>query len=177
MTGATGATGATDVVQCACVDQMRNVIRQIIAYYPNNNIIVTLESGDNVSGRPGALLPGPNTNPDAGLFELINGQGGTHTTVSLMHIASIRITGACYNNNITFLPTPIPTGEGCYEDCVNAIRSYLPFGTTGVHIKAGGQTVGQGTVIRNEYGMIVLIGNSGCEPTFVSLCKTEIITK
>lgn len=62
--GETGATGPAESdassASCFCVDQMRNVIAQIIALYPNDNIVVAMESGNNVSGRPGALLPGLN---------------------------------------------------------------------------------------------------------------------
>ncbi len=36
-------------------DRMRNVIAQIIALYPNDNLVVAMESGNNVSGRPGAF--------------------------------------------------------------------------------------------------------------------------
>ena len=44
-------------------------------------------------------------------------------------------------------------------------------------INAGGQTVGQGTVLRNEFGMLVLVGENNSDPTFISSCKAEIITK
>jgi hypothetical protein len=37
--------------------------------------------------------------------------------------------------------------------------------------------VGQGTVIRNEFAMVVLVGPNNSDPTFVSACKAEIITK
>lgn len=72
-TGATGPAG--DSVACACVAQMRNVLQQIIQLYPTDNIVVSMESGDNASGRPGSLLPAPNTNPTAGLLQLTNSQG------------------------------------------------------------------------------------------------------
>lgn len=49
---------------------MRNIIQQIIALYPNNELFVTLESGDAVVGRPGSVILGPNGL--AGIFEVIN---------------------------------------------------------------------------------------------------------
>lgn len=156
---------------------MRNVLQQIIALYPNDNIIVAMESGDNVSGRPGALLPAPATNPNSGLLQLVNNQGVPQEAVSLCRIASVRITSATYNNAITYLPTPSPAPEGCGADCQNAIRAYVPVGTASVSVKAGGQTVGQGTVIRNEFGMLVLVGSNNSNPTFISTCKAEIIDK
>lgn len=176
-TGPTGPTGPSNVIECGCVDQVRNVLRQIIELYPENTIIVSMESGDNASGRAGQLLPPPNTNPNAGLLQLINNQGQPQEAISLCRIAAFRVTSSTYNNSISFLPDPVPAPEGCGADCQNAIRSYLPLGTTSVNIKAGGQTVGQGTVIKNEFGMIVLVGPNNSDPSFISLCKAEIITK
>lgn len=175
-TGPTGPTGAAgNLVECFCVQQMRNILQQIIALYPNDNVIVAMESGDNVSGRPGSLLPAPNTNPNAGLFQLVNNQGIPQEAVSICRIASIRITSTTYNNAITYIPAPIPVPEGCGADCQNAIREYLPVGTSGVAIKAGGQTVAQGTVLKNEFGILVLVGNNNSDPSFVSTCKAEIL--
>ena len=156
---------------------MRNLIRQIISLYPNDTIIVAMESGNNVSGRPGSLLPAPNANPNAGLFQLVNSQGVPQEAVSICRITAIRITSSTYNNSITYLPAPEPLPIGCGADCQSAIRAYLPVGTSGVDIKAGGQTVAQGTVLINEFGMLVLVGPNNNDPTFVSACKAEIISK
>lgn len=155
---------------------MRNIIRQIINFYPNNTIIITMESGSTVMGRPGVLLPGPNTNPNAGLLQLVNNQCCAQEAVSLCRIASIRVTDAVYNNAITYLPGPSPMPGGCGADCQNAIREYLPVGTTCAEISSGGQTVAQGTVLKNEFGMLVLACGDN-NPTFVSTCKAEIILK
>lgn len=180
-TGATGATGPTgptgSETECACVAQMRNLLQQIITLYPNDNIVVAMESGNNVSGRPGSLLPSPNTNPNAGLLQLVNNQGVAQEAVSICRIAAVRITSATYNNGITYLPVPSPAPAGCGANCESAVRSYLPVGTASVNVKAGGQTVGQGTVIRNEFGVVVLVGANNSDPTFVSTCKAEVITK
>lgn len=156
---------------------MRNIIQQLITLYPTDNLIISMESGDNVSGRAGSLLTGPNNNPNSGLFQLINAQGLPQEAVSLCRIAAIRITSATYNETITYLPQPPVIPNSCDAQCEEAISNYLPIGTTDVSVKAGGQTVGQGTVIRSEFGMIVLVGNNNSDPTFVSSCKTEIITK
>lgn len=180
-TGPTGATGATGVVavsaSCACVSQMKHLLEQLIALYPNENVIVSMESGNNASGRLGSLLPSPNNNPQSGILQLVNSQGKPSEAISICHIASIRLTSASYNNAITYLsvPTPIPTG--CDFDCEEATRMYLPIGTTGVSINAGGRTVGNGMVLKNEFGIIVLVGNTCDNPTFISACKAEIITK
>ena len=180
-TGATGATGPTgnlsNSATCFCVDQMRNIIRQIITLYPADTLIVAMESGNNVSGRPGSLLPAPNTNPNSGLFQLINSQGTPEEAVSICRIASITLTSSTYNDNITYLPAPTTTPAGCDSNCEAASRSYLPVGTASVNIKAGGQTVAKGTILKSEYGMVVIVGNDNSNPSFVSLCKAEILNK
>lgn len=180
-TGPTGPQGPTgnnaSSTTCFCVDQMRNIIQQIITLYPNDNLIIAMESGNNTSGRPGSLLPAPNNNPNSGLFQLINNQGVPEEAISICRIASITITSSTYNNAITFLPAPNPISPGCDANCENAIRSYLPVGTPSVDINAGGQTVAQGTILKSEYGMVVVVGNNNSNPTFVSLCKAEIINK
>lgn len=184
LTGATGPTGPTgpagnnaNSTSCFCVDQMRNIIRQIITFYPNDNLSIAMESGNNVSGRAGYLFPTPNTNPNSGLFQLLNNQGVLQEAVAICRIASISITSSTYNNNITYLQAPSPIPSGCDSNCESAIRSYLPVGTTGTTIKAGGQTVAQGTILKSEYGMVVVVGENNSNPSFVSLCKAEIISK
>lgn len=156
---------------------MRNVIEQLITLYPTDNVVVSMESGNNASGRLGSLLPAPNSNPDAGLLQLVNAQGVPQEAISLCRIAAIRITSATYNDAISYLPAPTPLPTGCDANCEAAIQSYLPVNTTGVSINAGGQTVGQGTVHVSEFAMVVLVGANNSDPTFVSLCKAEIITK
>lgn len=181
ITGATGPTGPTGAagygVECACVDQMRNVLKQLIALYPTDTVIVAMEGGNNISGRLGALLPAPNSNPNAGLLQIVNTQGTPEEAVSLCRIASVRVTSATYNRDITYLPAPTPAPTGCGADCEAAIRAYLPVGTANVDIKAGGQTVAQGEVLRSEFGMTVVVGNNNSTPTFVSNCKAEILNK
>lgn len=177
-TGPTGPAGSNaNSTSCFCVDQMRNIIQQIITLYPNDNLIVAMESGNNASGRPGTLLPGPNNNPNSGLFQLVNNQGVPEEAISICRIASITITSSTYNEAITYLPAPVPTPTGCDSNCEAAIRSYLAQGTPSVDINSGGQTVAQGTVLRSEYGMVVIVGNNNSNPAFVSLCKAEIINK
>lgn len=180
-TGPTGNTGATGpesgTVGCACVQQMRNVIEQLITLYPTDNVVVSMESGNNASGRLGSLLPAPNNNPNAGLLQLVNTQGVPQEAISICRIAAVRITSATYNEVISYLPAPTPLPTGCDANCESAIQSYLPVNTTGVSINAGGQTVGQGSVLVSEFGMVVLAGANNSDPTFVSICKAEIITK
>lgn len=80
---------------------MKNIIQQIMIEYPNDTIVVAMESGNNLSERPSSLLPVSDTNPNAGLFHLENNQGVSQEAVSVCRIASIRITSATCNNAIT----------------------------------------------------------------------------
>ena len=98
-------------------------------------------------------------NPNSGLFQLTNAQGVPEEAISICRIASIRITSSTYNDAITYLPAPVPAPTGC--DAINA----------------GGQTVAQGSILKSEFGMVVVVGNNNSDPTFVSLCKAEVINK
>ena len=176
-TGPTGPAGKDAESCCICINQMRNIIEQIITLYPNDDLFISLESGNNVSGRPGMLIPGPNSNPNSGLFKVINNVGTLEETVSLSKIVSIRITSAAYNDEITYLPISDETSNGCDCVCENAIKTLLPENTCCVSIKAGGQTIAQGTVKKSEYGMIVIVDNNDNNPTFISTCNIEVISK
>lgn len=177
-TGLTGVTGPTGSLEnsatCTCVNQMRNIIQQIITLYPTDNLSISMESGNNVSGRASSLLPGPDSNPDSGLFQLENSQGVMQEAVSICRIAAITITSSTYNDDITFLPVPSPLPTGCDANCENALRKYLPVGTTGVNLQAGSRTIATGDILKSEYGMVVVVGSNNSNPTFASLCKVEI---
>ncbi len=174
MTGATGATGeAEPSAECTCVAQMRNIIRQIIKIYVTNTVLVFMESWDIASGRPGALFPPPDSNPNAGLFLLVSAQDVIQETVNICRIAAIRVNTATYNEDITYLPVPAPALTGCEADCEAAIRTYLHVGAN-ASVKVGGQTVASGEVIQSQFGMTVI--TDGNDVTFVSNCKAEIIT-
>lgn len=157
---------------CICFEQMRNVIRQIITLYSNDVLNIDMESGDNVSGRPHSLIPGPDNNPLAGLFQLADSQGNLQEAVSICRIAAIRVTSATYNDSITYLPSQI--GTNCELICSNAVNDYLPVGE-GAQIRAGQSTVAQGTVRKSEAGMTVIVDMNDLNPVFVSNCKIETI--
>ena len=102
--------------------------------------------------------------------DCFNLQGVPEEAISICRIASIRITSNTYNDAITYLTAPVPAPTGCDATC-EAV------GTTGVDINAGGQTVAQGSILKSEFGMVVVVGNNNSDPTFVSLCKAEVINK
>ncbi|WP_314723764.1 hypothetical protein [Enterocloster bolteae] len=150
---------------------MRNIIQQIIALYPNNNLLVTLSSGDASFGRPGSLILGPDGR--TGVFEVINPQNQMQY-LSICSIDTIQIDNATYNDTIVYLSEPFPAPTDCCADCQAAIRSLLPVGTAGVNIITSSQTPSVGTVIRNEYGMLVLSNEARTNITFVSSCSIDL---
>lgn len=173
-TGPTGPSGGStdDTTGCGCINQMRNIIEQIITLYPNSNLFITLSGGDAIIGRAVALISGSTGNP--GVLEIAN-TNLPEQYISLCSIDTIRIDNVTYNDAITYLPTPTPAPTGCQADCEAAIRSIAPVGTTGVSIISNTQISATGTVIRNEYGMIVLEDTVRNNISFVSSCRADII--
>lgn len=88
----------------------------------------------------------------------------THT-VNQMNI--VRMTTGVY------LPEPVPAPTDCYADCDTIIRSLLPVGTD-ANITTSTQTPTVGTVIENEYGMIVLANEAANNVTFISSCNIDL---
>lgn len=170
-TGPTGPAGNANSASCGCKEQMRNIIQQIITLYPNNDIFVTLESGDAVVGRPGSVILGPNGR--TGVWEVINPQNFTQL-LSICSIDSIQINNATYNDAIVYLPEPVPATTDCCADCEATIRSLLPVGTSDVTIITSTQPPSTGTVIQNEYGMIVLANETTNNITFISSCSIDL---
>lgn len=169
--GPTGPAGDANSACCGCKEQLRNVIQQIITLYPNNNILVTLDSGDAVVGRPASLILGPDGR--TGVFEVTNPQNfGQY--LSICSIDTIIINDATYNDAIVYLPEPVPAPTDCCADCEATIRSLLPVGTTDANIVTSTQTPSMGTVIRNEYGMIVLANEAENNITFISSCSIDL---
>ncbi|WP_242846231.1 hypothetical protein [Anaeromassilibacillus senegalensis] len=149
---------------------MRNIIQQIITLYPNNNLFVTLDSGDAVVGLPGSLILGPDGR--TGVFQVTNPQDFPQY-LSICSIDTIRIDNATYNDAIVYLPEPTPVPTDCCADCEATIRSLLPVGTN-ANIITSTQPPTVGTVIRNEYGMIVLANETAATITFISSCSIDL---
>ncbi len=185
-TGLTGATGATGMAGptgpvgpsgengycCFCISQMLNIVSQIIKLYPENTLIINMDSGANVSGKAYDILYGPNNL--AGVFRLKNPSGKVINSLSICNITSISISGSAYNNNIKYLDDSTNTKSCCY-DCSSVISSLLPEGKTDILVKSGSQTIAQGKVIKNKPGMIVMANKNDQNPCFISLCKIENI--
>lgn len=73
------------------------------------------------------------------------------------------------------MPAPTPSPNGCCYDCAFVYKNMLPVSTSTVRLKAGGQTVAQGQIIKSESGIVVVVNEAGQNPTFVSLCELENI--
>lgn len=169
--GPTGPAGNTNSTCCDCKEQMRYIIQQIITLYPTSDLFITLESGDAVVGRPGSLVLGPNGR--TGVFEVTTPQNFTQF-LPICSIDSIQINNATYNDAIVYLPEPVPALTDCCADCDATIRSLLPVGTPNASIITNTQTPSTGTVIKNEYGMIVLANEARTNITFISSCSIDL---
>ena len=169
--GPAGPAGDASSTCCDCKEQMRNIIQQIITLYPNNDIFVTLDSGDAVVGRPASLITGPNGR--TGVFVVTNPQN-FEQYLATCSIDTIQINNASYNDVIAYLPEPVPAPTDCCADCEAVIRSLLPVGTPDVSITTSTQPPSAGTVIRNEYGMIVLANEAANNITFISSCSIDL---
>lgn len=170
--GPAGPSGNASSCNCRCKEQMRNIIQQIIALYPNNELFITLDSGDAVIGRPGTLTLGPNGH--TGVFEVTTTQNLSQY-LPICNIDTIRVNSATYNNAIVYLPEPVPAPTDCCADCEAAIQSLLPAGTN-TSIITNTQTASTGTVVRNEYGMIVLANETNNNISFISTCNMDLFT-
>ena len=77
-----------------------------------------------------------------------------------------------------FIPGPTcPTFRRMWRRLRSCCKSIFTCWNASVDINAGGQTVAQGDVLKSEYEMVVIVGNDNSNPSFVSLCKAEIINK
>lgn len=159
--------------ECYCVEQMTNVIEQIARLYPDNQLLITLDSGDAVFGTAGEITLG--LNGESGLFEVEISQINRRQLISICSIDSIRIDNATYNEEITYLPEPNPVPTDCKADCEATIREALPVGTTDANIITNGAIASQGNVIVNESGMIVLENPTNTNITFISTCRIDAI--
>ena len=122
-------------------------------------------------GFPGVLISGPNGR--IGLFGVTTSQNLTQF-LSICSIDTIQINNATYNDAIIYLPEPVPAPTDCCSDCESTIRSRLPVGTPNVSIITNTQTPSTGTVIRNEFGMIVLANEAAATVTFISSCSIDL---
>lgn len=172
-TGPQGPSGDSNSTCCACINQIRNIIEQIITLYPNNDLFITLEGGDAVIGKPGSIRLGPDG--QSGVFEILSSTANLTTLISICSIDSIRVNNDTYNDAITYLPAPTPLPTGCCSDCDSAIRASLPVGRQNTTIITNSQAASQGNVVRNEYGIIVLENTTDNYIAFISSCRIDLI--
>lgn len=172
--GSTGPTGpAGESACCACVKQMTNIIKQIIELYPDKIINPTFQSGNATYGYATGLELGPNG--DTGTFLVTSRfQPSVIEHLPICKIDSITINMATYNDAITYLQAPASLSPGCCTDCDETIRRDFPVGTENIDIFTNTRAVLQGTVIKNEYGMIVLENQANNYITFISSCRIEV---
>ncbi len=159
-------------VACACSSQMENVLSQLPSLYPGYGLEITLEDGARITGRPAAaIFP-----PVPGLFLLEDAQGAVQA-IPVCRIAAVQVIGAVYSSSVSYLPSPALASESCGTRCEAAVRSFLPVGSAGVSVETGGRSTVQGTVVGNEFGILVLASPEGSDPVFLSTCKAQLLAK
>lgn len=159
-------------MDCACSNQMENVLSQLPSLYPCHDLEITREDGAQITGRPtAAAFP-----PVPGLFLLEDSQGSVQA-IPVCKIAAVRVIGAVYGSSVSYLPAPSLASAGCSAQREAAVRSFLPVGSAGVSVETGGQSTVQGTVVGNEFGILVLASPEGGDPVFFSTCKVELMVK
>lgn len=180
-TGPTGPTGpsGTNVESStyASIAQMQNVLEQLFDLYPNCNVMITMESGNNVCGKLPNKQQEKNGDQNLGVLQLVNSNGDFQELVSLYKIAAISIIGNSYSDLIKYLPVPDSLPAGSDKLCEEAIRKSLPINTSSVNIKVAGKIISGSNVVANPYGMIVLADDENSNPTFIASYKIETITK
>lgn len=140
--------------------------------YPNNSLYIVLKSSNTVPESAVDIKLGPNGN--SGTFIVAYTYGGLIENIPICNIDSITIENATYNNEITYLPAPVPLPPGCSTDCDESIRKVLPVGTANVNIFTTARTAIQENIIKNEYGMIVLENTEKMSIAFISSCRMEV---
>ncbi len=156
----------------ACSSQMENVLSQLPNLYPGYDLEITREDGAKLTGRPAAAaFP-----PLPGLF-LLEDQEGAVQAVPVSKIAAVRVPGAAYSPNLSYLPAPsLPYGDGKTQSEAS-VRAFLPVGSANVLVETGGGDPLRGAVEANEFGILALSASQGGEPVFLSTCKVELMVK
>lgn len=157
---------AGSAAQDGCALQMRHVLAQLIAKYPCNKFKVILENGKTVTDRPVKLYPPRDGGPYTGFLQMRTKQ------INACKIGAVAVMGAAYDDKIDYLSTP----GAPVKSCGDIIRPRLRIGDT-AEICVGGMKTFIGIVRKIEYGMIVLAGNDGLNPVFISACKILTISR
>ena len=153
-----------------CEQQIKYVLEQLIEKYANDNWVINMEEGNNVSGSPTELT----TEKNQGVLKLEESGSSPKTEyVNVCKIASIQITSADYDTTIQYLPDP---KEESYCGCADSILAKFNEVVDGetVNINVGGQSTGESTLLENHIGMVVL--ERGNNVIFVNACKINSFT-
>lgn len=175
LTGATGPTGSQGEMINFCYEQLIHVLSQIITLYPTDAI--TVYSMILGGGSPGfsEQLYGSPQGTNAGLL-VMNLGGGYVGNLPLQTIAGFAFPNSVvYNPSITYL-TPSALPPGWNTNILLAIHDTLSIGQH-VEVRFGNRIV-QGTILKNEYGMIVVNEpTADNSPVFITTCGIGLLYK
>ena len=174
--GEKGETCAS--VECICVAQIKNILRQIICLFPKSKILVNYENGGYAIGIPVALVP---EHSDGGVLKLANCCGLITHRINICRIAAITLISDCddsfFDKNgcikFDFLPPPCQSQKNDALSCEYAVRNSLIASACEkemVTIIAGGSLLESNFVTAAAFGVVAL-----GKTTIVSTCKIEDI--
>ena len=147
---------------------MRNVLEQLIALYPDTQMNFILDDGRAISATPQSI------SADGGTLVASADITTDTQLINIDQIASIEIPNQAYSDLITYLSVADPLPDGSDSQVEQSFRALLPVGTQAT-IYGAGTTLEIGSVIRDEYGVIVL-ENANANPVFISTQKISSAT-
>ncbi len=179
-TGPTGPTGQSttlsDSTLCFCQAQLAYVIQQLMEKYSGKTFTVFTNTWFDIVGIPTALYQSPDGN-GPGLLVMTDSTGEI-ATVTLNTIAVISIGDeSLYDQSITYLIPTLPFQPGCDTDIVTAIHDYWPVSSKITNVYSEILIDSTGTIIKNEYGMLVLESSTDNHPIFIAPLHIAVIEK
>ncbi|MDP4090875.1 MAG: hypothetical protein Q8930_16625, partial [Bacillota bacterium] len=88
--GPQGEPGAS--IDCLCVTQIRNILRQMMCLFPKSKILINYENGGSVAGIPVELYT---ESSNEGVVKLADDSGTITDRINICKIAAITLTGHC----------------------------------------------------------------------------------
>ena len=176
--GPTGPAGPpfelNDTLTCFCKTQMIHIIEQLIEIYPNNNFIIYTNTWFSVTGKPRYLYKSEEGS-NSGLF-VVEDEEGTLGSVSINSITAIKPgSGSTYPDSITYLTPEFPLTSGCDTNQITAIHDTVQESSNLITVYTPVLLEIKGNVIKNKYGMIVMISAKDNLPVFISTLNIALI--
>ncbi len=152
---------------CFLNSQLTNLLIQVVDKYPNADVRVLTSATGEIFGTITSLYISPTTSTVQGLY-VTDMYGLGIYTVNIDDILAFELSNSTYDNTITYLNLPNTAKFSCTNNAI--INFYDYFATTPptqeFTISAGPNASAQGSVISNQYGIVVLSESAGSSPKF-----------